>query len=336
MSDSNQAYNIWGVVASVLSTLGLLSMVWDLFKSQMPTQKLRKLEDDLRTTYQLLNDNVEEGLLDPERFRPRMRIIKHRIDDLRSHVFTAVTWQEELRNWRRGLSAQLNVLLREVYKIRATIAKSNSEERRKLSRSEGDGELVLRDQALGGTDIAVPAAEQAPPESTSTTSFTDVQQQSPSPSHDGRVPPLQQSCSTLTTSTAPACIDNLFDDPHTLKTLPRDHPGNDADAEVRPPRALDRPRDQKAWKKRPPSRRDVLLQFGRQLMKPSSIHSRTANFDVLSSPIPKPGRKKHVLRVDSFGDGARPKAKRSMIAVIVLPGPYTELCDDYEGDDESD
>lgn len=70
---SDLGYNVWGVVASVLGTLGLIPVLYDLMKRRMPTERLRRLEADLKTTEDMLNNGVEEGLLDPEKFRGLMR-----------------------------------------------------------------------------------------------------------------------------------------------------------------------------------------------------------------------------------------------------------------------
>lgn len=137
---SDQDYNIWSVVASVLGILGLVPVLWDLFKSQLPLAKLRELEASLQETKEMLDDGVEQGLLHPEEFRLLMKACvftlsfsvmsslispcstKAYIDDLKGHIYAATSLTEQFRDWRNGLCAKMDTVLREIHRTRATVA----------------------------------------------------------------------------------------------------------------------------------------------------------------------------------------------------------------------
>ena len=60
----NAATNIYGLIVSAVGVFGVIPLLWVCIRSQLPTTKLRELDETLTDTESLLRSVVEEGLLD--------------------------------------------------------------------------------------------------------------------------------------------------------------------------------------------------------------------------------------------------------------------------------
>lgn len=60
MSQSNAGYNVWGVVASVLSHLAFISVI----AKSLPIRQARVFDGTLADTQRILYSYVEDGYLD--------------------------------------------------------------------------------------------------------------------------------------------------------------------------------------------------------------------------------------------------------------------------------
>lgn len=56
-------YDIWGVVAGVLGIIGLIPLLYGIVNSQLPSTKLKLLDEILTETSSLFRAVCEEGLL---------------------------------------------------------------------------------------------------------------------------------------------------------------------------------------------------------------------------------------------------------------------------------
>lgn len=61
-------YDVWGIVAGVLGTLGLIPILTSIVNDQMPSAKLMVLEETLLDTDSLLQSVSEEGLFTNNNF----------------------------------------------------------------------------------------------------------------------------------------------------------------------------------------------------------------------------------------------------------------------------
>ncbi|CCM06522.1 uncharacterized protein FIBRA_08794 [Fibroporia radiculosa] len=145
---SDATFNILGVVFGVC---GLLPALFTFISSQLPSNKLRKLDFALEETETLLKSTVEEGLFpdgalipDAEGDLSRIRIHAEEVR-LQSHCAATVT--KQLVGMLTGLSSRISMLYQEAKQLKARISSSTAEARKRL-----EIERQLRHSSTCGTD----------------------------------------------------------------------------------------------------------------------------------------------------------------------------------------
>ncbi|KAI0363591.1 hypothetical protein BV20DRAFT_1057921 [Pilatotrama ljubarskyi] len=336
---SEQGFNIWGLVAGVLGTVGLLPIFWSLIKSQMPSEKLRAVEALLAETEAMLSSGVEEGLLTYEEFRLMMWTTKSRIDDARAQIYAATTWKEELRNWRQGLSAKSTVLRGELNKIRAAIARSSSEERGKLGLAGKAAELVLssRKHREDSCPAAPPAESALPPSASSVLLAGSKGAGSP----DGPWCPARPTTWSASEVTLTRPSEHRDDATLCEATISGAATKDDAPSttEVPPVTSACSSCCRKASRKKCHlSRQAVLASFGQELLVPPFTPARPAGRDGQAATPPRTGRSRLRRLADLLRRCDDMQLQDAIdartLSAILSSNP---ICNnDYDGDDESD
>ena len=66
---SELSFNILGAVTGALGTFTVVSFIWGLIKSQLPSERLNALDTLANETDKLLASSVQDGLVEEEEFR---------------------------------------------------------------------------------------------------------------------------------------------------------------------------------------------------------------------------------------------------------------------------
>lgn len=133
MSDSATAINIWGVIAGVFGTVALVPMLLNWFTNRLPSAKLPALVALMESTQELFLQVIRDGSLTDENeiyqcylnlfsyVFPSLYVmarsharpsnsIKIRIGDMGADNDDATLWQQDVRNWCKGLSGKIRDL----------------------------------------------------------------------------------------------------------------------------------------------------------------------------------------------------------------------------------
>ncbi|KAI0944012.1 hypothetical protein AcV7_001948 [Taiwanofungus camphoratus] len=137
----SSAIDIWGVVAGVLGTLGLIPMVLAMVQSQFPSTRLKVLDDTLTETTSLFRTVSEEGLLKDVDYvsqtRDRLSFMCRQAEEFRTATHCATTTLKEFKELLKGLSRKISLLCEEVKELRASISTTSSKERERLLNGGG-------------------------------------------------------------------------------------------------------------------------------------------------------------------------------------------------------
>ncbi|KAI8971015.1 hypothetical protein BD414DRAFT_581575 [Trametes punicea] len=134
---SDLGFNVWGAVAGAIGTIALFPVLTCWIYCQLPTAKMRILDQLLSETESVFDSAIKNGVLHGgnglHRFSVQLWAIQLRSEDLRGQVYSIRSWSGELRSWWRGASSMINVLCKELNDLRVTLAKNSSRERRELA-----------------------------------------------------------------------------------------------------------------------------------------------------------------------------------------------------------
>ncbi|KAF9238818.1 hypothetical protein BU15DRAFT_62332 [Melanogaster broomeanus] len=139
----------FGFVAVGISLAGL---VFGLCRSQLPSSKIKVLEELLDDTQCLLNSCVEEGYLPQERVRDEIepdlaRCLRDEIFDLRSQAYKATSFLQDYAGLFAGLSLTIGRACSQVRRLRAdVITKSDTERRRRRDNAVLSEELPFHER----------------------------------------------------------------------------------------------------------------------------------------------------------------------------------------------
>ncbi|KAI0365100.1 hypothetical protein BV20DRAFT_973677 [Pilatotrama ljubarskyi] len=344
---SDTGYNIWGVVAGAIGTLGLLPLLFAWLPSQMPSAKLRVLLEIMGETDALFRKALEDGILTSEddlhKFYSGIWALNVRVDDVRVKVYGLDTWQDEFGAWWRGLSRKITLLCRDVNKIRTKLAESSFRDRKRLTAEGFTASLARFAGALGRERLS------------SVTSFGDADgltatvdaSQPASPTGEsatgGIQTPWGSKLSTLLPGTTPP---QTAQPPVSIVALPADmsEPGilSGADTLEDMPRFVkDSTQSGDKRRKHRSTRQDVLRRFGEQLCVPGLLPLR--NNRELSQRRQNYGRGRlkafaGLLRGDGRAGLAHTLRRATQLIERDLASPARELYyhEEYDGDDESD
>ncbi|KAI0919177.1 hypothetical protein AcV5_002162 [Taiwanofungus camphoratus] len=151
----SSAIDIWGVVAGVLGTLGLIPMVLAMVQSQFPSTRLKVLDDTLTETTSLFRTVSEEGLLKDVDYvsqtRDRLSFMCRQAEEFRTATHCATTTLKEFKELLKGLSRKISLLCEEVKELRASISTTSSKERERLLNGGG----VLQHSPVTTTNIGL-------------------------------------------------------------------------------------------------------------------------------------------------------------------------------------
>lgn len=134
-------YDIWGVIAGVLGIVSLFPLLYGVLKSQLPSSKLKILDETLSETSSLFREVCEEGLLKNRDYinqteysltlyvatlvsvasTDTMARMRNQTEDLRLAAHSAHTLLQETIEWSRGLSRKIVILCEEVKLVRASV-----------------------------------------------------------------------------------------------------------------------------------------------------------------------------------------------------------------------
>ncbi|RPD57197.1 hypothetical protein L226DRAFT_536640 [Lentinus tigrinus ALCF2SS1-7] len=132
----NPATNIYGLAVSAIGVFGVVPLIWACVRSQLPTTKLRELDETLTDTESLLRSVVEEGLLDPTQHVPHFQVaiqtFRSATEHFREETYMATDLSKQLAAWFDGLSRRISVLCAQVKKVRASICETSVEARMQL------------------------------------------------------------------------------------------------------------------------------------------------------------------------------------------------------------
>ncbi|EIW54132.1 uncharacterized protein TRAVEDRAFT_74389 [Trametes versicolor FP-101664 SS1] len=132
---SDLAFNIWGVIASVIGTILALLPLFTLWvRPRLPSATILDLCAVLKETKALFSAALDEGLITDEheirQIRLSMEIAAAYLDGLCGTVYAATSYPQSLRNWWNGVSSRIAELYAELNVVRVKLAKRNSFERK--------------------------------------------------------------------------------------------------------------------------------------------------------------------------------------------------------------
>ncbi|KAI0365103.1 hypothetical protein BV20DRAFT_1125212 [Pilatotrama ljubarskyi] len=134
---SDLGWNVWGAIASVLGTLGLLPLLLAWFLSRLPSARLPALLDLMKETQDLFSAALREGLITDEsdlhQFNVNIWAAMIRVDEVRELVYATNSWQEDVAHWWRGWSGKMAIIANDLNSIRVKLAKRHSKERKRLA-----------------------------------------------------------------------------------------------------------------------------------------------------------------------------------------------------------
>ncbi|KAI0919182.1 hypothetical protein AcW1_003365 [Taiwanofungus camphoratus] len=133
-------YDVWGTVAGILGTLGLIPILSSIINDQLPSTKLRILDETFFDTECLLRSVSEEGLFLNSNFiaekEGRLLGIHRQAEEYRTATYCATTFVKQLKVMMKGLSKKISLLCVEVKEVRASISSTSAKQRERL-RAEG-------------------------------------------------------------------------------------------------------------------------------------------------------------------------------------------------------
>ncbi|OBZ69508.1 hypothetical protein A0H81_10168 [Grifola frondosa] len=133
-------FDIWGAIAGAIGTLSLFPMIYNLIKSQLPSERFKTLQETMVETVSLFRSVNEEGLLKDVDYvvetEIKLALLHGEVEDLRRATHCATTFVQEFMEMLRGLSRRIYILCEEIRSIQANISNTSSEERKRLL-SEG-------------------------------------------------------------------------------------------------------------------------------------------------------------------------------------------------------
>lgn len=128
---SDAGYNIFGVVTGVIGIIGLaLSGLYTLVNNQLPSTKIRLMDEKSEDTESLLRSVVEEGLFSGSDFiqarEYNLSRIRVQAEEYRLLSYCATTWLQQIKAIFKGLSHRISLLCEEITQVRAKIARNAS------------------------------------------------------------------------------------------------------------------------------------------------------------------------------------------------------------------
>nr|VWP01469.1 MI domain-containing protein [Ganoderma boninense] len=168
------AFDIWGVVASVIGLLSLFQFIAAVGKSRLPREFLRTFNLTLEETEGLLRSVEEEGLFADDGGQylvsAKMKLAQICQDArcLQGDAFTAQTLKEEVVQWWRGLSKEISMCCAGLKALRAQISTTSNERRRALAQRRTTCTTSDVDEPLSVSSnrVAVPEVPSGPNEVT--------------------------------------------------------------------------------------------------------------------------------------------------------------------------
>lgn len=140
-------YDVWGTVAGILGTLGLIPILSSIINDQLPSTKLRILDETFFDTECLLRSVSEEGLFLNSNFIAEKEgrllgyvplsesdlpiyifelmlclSIHRQAEEYRTATYCATTFVKQLKVMMKGLSKKISLLCVEVKEVRASIS----------------------------------------------------------------------------------------------------------------------------------------------------------------------------------------------------------------------
>ncbi|OJT07914.1 hypothetical protein TRAPUB_1193 [Trametes pubescens] len=143
---SDLAFNVWGVVASVIGTILALIPLFSLWvRPRLPSATIPDLCAVLKETKALFSAALDDGLITDEheirQIRLSMEVAAAYLDGLCGTVYAATSYTQNLRNWWNGVSSRIAELYAELNIVRVKLAKRNSFERKLRIAQEFNVEL---------------------------------------------------------------------------------------------------------------------------------------------------------------------------------------------------
>lgn len=139
-------FDIFGVVTGALGLFGLVPLLYVMLYSQLPSRKLKQLDEALEETASLWRSAIEEGLFCGTRYATTMgdwlhqlvqlhcthghsfltecfpNSLRVRSDELRAESHSAASFVQELKAMQQGLSKKIAMLCNQVKRTRAKIS----------------------------------------------------------------------------------------------------------------------------------------------------------------------------------------------------------------------
>ncbi|KIJ06455.1 hypothetical protein PAXINDRAFT_158723 [Paxillus involutus ATCC 200175] len=159
--DSNAFSFSSNVFGLVVGSISVIVLVFGFCRSQLPSNKIKVLEELLDETQALFSSYAEEGYLPEERvkadFETRLARLRDKTFDLRSQVYMATTFVQDYTGFIAGLSISIGRVCWQVKLLRADVISKSEIER--LGRR--DNALLLRQLPFCEIGLPQPLSHQA-------------------------------------------------------------------------------------------------------------------------------------------------------------------------------
>ncbi|GBE86771.1 hypothetical protein SCP_1000130 [Sparassis crispa] len=130
------AFDILGLIFGVLGFLSSIPVFYAIVSSQLPSQKLKELDEVLVETEHIWRNTVREGLFAGKPFEEKTNLVlsmqRCQAENLRLQAHRATSFFQEFKAMLRGLSWSISYLCLKVKDTRADISSTTAEERKRI------------------------------------------------------------------------------------------------------------------------------------------------------------------------------------------------------------
>ncbi|KAI0077230.1 hypothetical protein K474DRAFT_1771955 [Panus rudis PR-1116 ss-1] len=131
-----RALDIFGVVCGALGSIGLFQVIASFIYYNLPSQKLKQLDDTLAETYIQLRCSVEDRLIPDIKFlqesETMLANLQMEADRVRTEVHCLPGLWRQVRAMFAGLSRKVSSLIGSAVDLRTTIARTSDEMRQEM------------------------------------------------------------------------------------------------------------------------------------------------------------------------------------------------------------
>ncbi|KAL6303406.1 hypothetical protein BKA93DRAFT_788346 [Sparassis latifolia] len=156
------AFDILGLVFGIVGFLGSIPVFLAIVLSQLPSQKLKELDEVLVETEAMWRSILEAGLFAGKPFKEKttqkLSSLRCRADNLRLQAHCAASIFQEIRAMFGGLSWNISYVCLGVKRLRANISSSTAEEKKRM---EIETTIAQDRRKAAPTQSEIPTAAEA-------------------------------------------------------------------------------------------------------------------------------------------------------------------------------